>query len=468
MAKKNVFKNLTLVSLSIRTQIVALVLFAVLPAIAIVLFLGLGHRSDLIEAAKADSLHLTQSIAFQEEGEVESIRQLLVTVSELPAVQNRDVAACNTLLSEILKSNPRNLNLGLATADGKIFASGIPVVPFSIDISKRKYFMDAIATRKFSVGEYAVGKVTGIASLHFAYPVLDNAGNLKALIYASIDRNNFNRLLSNLKLPKGSVLNLTDHKGTVIYRNLDPDKHTGKPDVPDMRNQVSGVKREGSFFGTGRDGVRRLYSFKQLRLTESDNPYMYIRVGIPEDRALEAAGRKMTQSLILTCVAALTALIIAWYLGNYFVAKRLKRLVATAEELGSGNLNARTGILYNEGEMGLLARTFDEMGAALELREMEHRQMEDALRKAKDETDEASRAKSELIEKLEASLAEVKRLSGLIPICSNCKKVRDDDGYWQQVEQYVSHHSDAKFSHGLCPGCLSKLYPDLADRVLKK
>jgi len=59
--------------------------------------------------------------------------------------------------------------------------------------------------------------------------------------------------------------------------------------------------------------------------------------------------------------------------------------------------------------------------------------------------------------------AQVKTLRGLLPICANCKKVRDDRGYWSQIETYVSERSEAEFSHGLCPDCLRKLYPDLAD-----
>jgi transcriptional regulator with GAF, ATPase, and Fis domain len=57
---------------------------------------------------------------------------------------------------------------------------------------------------------------------------------------------------------------------------------------------------------------------------------------------------------------------------------------------------------------------------------------------------------------LEKALAEVKHLRGIIPICSYCKKIRDDQGYWNQVEQYVSEHSEAKFSHGICPACLER------------
>ncbi len=61
---------------------------------------------------------------------------------------------------------------------------------------------------------------------------------------------------------------------------------------------------------------------------------------------------------------------------------------------------------------------------------------------------------------LEEALANVKTLSGLIPICSVCKKIRDDRGYWKQLESYISSHSDAMFTHGICPGCVKKVYPD--------
>jgi PAS domain S-box-containing protein len=61
--------------------------------------------------------------------------------------------------------------------------------------------------------------------------------------------------------------------------------------------------------------------------------------------------------------------------------------------------------------------------------------------------------------------SEIKTLEGIIPICSSCKKVRDDEGFWSQVENYISTRSGAKFSHSLCPDCLKELYPDFAKKL---
>jgi PAS domain S-box-containing protein len=71
--------------------------------------------------------------------------------------------------------------------------------------------------------------------------------------------------------------------------------------------------------------------------------------------------------------------------------------------------------------------------------------------------------RDKLIQDLQDALASVKSLSGLLPICASCKKIRDDKGYWSQVEHYISQHSQATFTHGICPDCIKKLYPNLAE-----
>ncbi len=68
-------------------------------------------------------------------------------------------------------------------------------------------------------------------------------------------------------------------------------------------------------------------------------------------------------------------------------------------------------------------------------------------------------------EELQRALEQVKKISGLLPICASCKKIRDDKGYWNQIEIYIKEHSDAEFSHGICPECAKKIYPELYEDV---
>jgi len=72
----------------------------------------------------------------------------------------------------------------------------------------------------------------------------------------------------------------------------------------------------------------------------------------------------------------------------------------------------------------------------------------------------AEEEREKLIRELQEALAKVKTLTGLLPICASCKKIRDDKGYWNQIEVYIRDHSEAEFSHGICPDCMKKLYPD--------
>lgn len=69
------------------------------------------------------------------------------------------------------------------------------------------------------------------------------------------------------------------------------------------------------------------------------------------------------------------------------------------------------------------------------------------------------------IKRLEHALEEIKKLHGIIPICANCKKIRNDEGYWEQVEAYFKEREDIDFSHGLCPECAKKLYPEAFDEM---
>jgi len=72
----------------------------------------------------------------------------------------------------------------------------------------------------------------------------------------------------------------------------------------------------------------------------------------------------------------------------------------------------------------------------------------------------AEEERERLVADLQSALADVKKLSGLLPICASCKKIRDDKGYWHQVEDFVEKHAEVQFSHGLCPDCMRKLYVD--------
>ena len=84
------------------------------------------------------------------------------------------------------------------------------------------------------------------------------------------------------------------------------------------------------------------------------------------------------------------------------------------------------------------------------------------------ERKQAEEEREKLVHDLQEALSRVKSLSGLLPICASCKKIRDDKGYWNQIESYIHDHSEADFSHSICPECARKLYPELYEEEEEK
>lgn len=102
--------------------------------------------------------------------------------------------------------------------------------------------------------------------------------------------------------------------------------------------------------------------------------------------------------------------------------------------------------VWSEGEIQALQTAARIFGAALQRQEF-------------------AAAREQLVTELRTALEHVKTLHGLLPICSSCKKVRDDHGYWERIDVYIRDHADVEFSHGLCPDCVRSLYPEMADEV---
>jgi PleD family two-component response regulator len=80
----------------------------------------------------------------------------------------------------------------------------------------------------------------------------------------------------------------------------------------------------------------------------------------------------------------------------------------------------------------------------------------------------AERERDRLIAELREAMAEIRKLAGLLPICAHCKSIRDDKGYWQKIEAYLSEHTGARTSHGICPGCLKEHYPEFCEEEEEK
>jgi PAS domain S-box-containing protein len=367
---------------SILFRLNVLVIAALLPALGVILYNGWKFHRTVIENTRGSLLQLAQAVAFQHEGQVQGLHLLLATLAEVPCVRAGDTAACERLFRKSLEQNPFLHDILLATPDGRVIGAGL-TKHAGATLSDRKYFRDALATGRFSAGEYEPGHPGWYPPLNFCLPVRggDGRGRITRLLVASLDLDAFAGFCRRLNLPEGSTFNLSDHRGVLVYRY--PRHNTvvpGTPDRPELRRQMTGPDEEGSFFGVGRDDVRRLLAFKRLRLSPDAPPYLYIRLTVPESSIRTASLRNERNSLYLLALSTLGALAASCVLGGPIIGRRLKQLVAATRRVGQGELAAQTGIPHDESEIGQVAASFDDMARRLESVDRERKNSLDALR----------------------------------------------------------------------------------------
>lgn len=363
---------------SIKSQLLLLIFAASLPAIGIIIYSNYERQQHDVNMAEDAALMMIQGLANDHQSAVEVTRRFLMTLAKLPALQNRNAAACRKLFKELRQENPQYATIFAADIEGTIFANALP--SGNISIKHRKYFQETIKTKAFSAGEYTIGQVSRRAVLPFAVPIMDSRGRITGVVGISLDLEKYGRIFGSIKqFPKGSTLNLLDRNYIRLYRYPDHEKYVGKAELPEIVKQLSAGPQEGVFKTVGVDGVKRFFAYKRFSLTDGSAPYFYMRIGIPEEQALAGTKKSFLRNLGLLIVSLLAAIFIAWLLGHVLITKRLGRLLAATRQLRQGDLSTRTGLSHKEGELGQLARSFDEMAEALESKELERRQSQQAL-----------------------------------------------------------------------------------------
>jgi CheY-like chemotaxis protein len=132
---------------------------------------------------------------------------------------------------------------------------------------------------------------------------------------------------------------------------------------------------------------------------------------------------------------------------------RIKALEAGAEAFLSKPLD--------EQELVAQVRAMAKIKAANRMQRMEKEQLAELVLQRTRELEQELAERRRAEQALRKALEDIRTLRGILPICASCKKIRDDKGYWRQVEVYIQAHSEAEFTHSVCPECMEKLYPDL-------
>lgn len=348
----------------LRTRLMLLVLIAVIPAFGVIWYTTVEQRQEAAHAAERNTMYLVRLVAEEQSELVGSTRQLLVSMSRMAQVSRGNGKECSRFLGEIRKTNPFYTNLGVASLDGNVWCSAVPI-KHPVSIYDRSYFRRAVASKGFGVGDYQIGRLTGINAINFGYPLFDRHGRVRQVIYAALDLAWLNQLIETVDLPNGASVTVVDSVGTILYRYPGTKRWRGKSisRTPFM-DMITSQNRIGTAELEDLDGVHRLHAFSPLFDRPTGN--VYISVGIPTAVAFASVRESFENNLEMLVVVMVMALIAAWVGGDAFVLQRVRALDSAVQRLGKGDLGARTGLPRGSDELGRLAQTFDHMALTMQ------------------------------------------------------------------------------------------------------
>ncbi len=366
----------------LRASIQIIVLLAIVPAMALIIRSGLEISGIVQEKSREDTMLLALTISNRFSQTLEGIRYLLVSIATSDQIKNADPGA-SWYLSSLMKKFDHIANLGATDTGGVTFASGL-ALKGPVNLSDRSYFKNAMKRKDFSSGEFQVGRITGLPTINFGYPVTGRSGSISGIVFAAYDLSHAEDLLSGIPAQKDADMVLLDRLGLVLYSNHYKFNAKGTPFYNRRFIRAVTEGKKGHMEVMGPDGEARLYAYMQVQACEG----IYCAVGLPVRRAVDAANRSLVLNILFLGVAAVLAMGLAAFLGDVFIGRMINRLIETTEKVAGGSLEARSGIDYSAGELGLLAGSFDRMAETLGKRETELRVSEEKYRSIVENTHE--------------------------------------------------------------------------------
>jgi C4-dicarboxylate-specific signal transduction histidine kinase len=368
----------------IRWQLIIIAVIVALPAAGIIISSGVQQRNRAIKDARMDTQRLVDRIASEQRILVASARQLVVPLSQLSEIEEKNAAKANQLLSKILKLQPNFANIFIADRTGTIWASAVPFAN-PITINDRRYFKNALTSGQLSSGEFQIARIVDKSSLNLGYPYRNNHGEIIGVLCVVISLEDYGILLKRPQLPDRAGVVLIDHKGVILFSSTNPEKRIGKLSNPVVfKKMLEGPDADTSIaVGIAEDSSwqERYVSYQKLRLEGEQSPYMYVRVGIPVESVLTQANEQIMRNISLFALVLASALFLAWHVGKRSIVDRIALLERASQSLANGDLRIRVSALIKGGELGRLGESFDAMAQQLASREKslaeKQRQMEE-------------------------------------------------------------------------------------------
>jgi hypothetical protein len=365
----------------IRFRIMGIVLLAIIPAVALIWYSAADRQRQMSAEIEGNTLRLSRFLASNLERDLSEGEVYLNSLIETLGAKSLLAGGCSDALASLMGGPTVYANLGLTGPDGKVLCSGKPASSI-VGLGALEWFHQLDSANGFSVGFDFNGGLSAEPSIILVQPVLAGRGRApdRRYIFAVMQLGWLNQLAMNSRLPPGSAISVTNRNGDAVARYPDPDKWVGKSRRP-MNELETPVAPEGTRVTNGIDGVKRLYAYAKV----PGKGNLIVNVGVDRDAIMAPANGALWNQLIALGVVALLAMLAAWFGTDVFLLQQVRTLVEATKQLGSGNLGVRSRLSYESGELGELAKAFDEMAETLEWRNAQLRESEfertDALAK---------------------------------------------------------------------------------------
>ncbi|MGE4538020.1 MAG: histidine kinase dimerization/phosphoacceptor domain -containing protein [Desulfovibrio sp.] len=358
---------------SITTILTGIVLLAALPAMGFIVVASLEARHQAEHRAWDDIRNLTRSLAALQRGVLRQARGVLVALDHTEEVCDHRPPACNRLFTDLLRDHPELSNIFLTDASGTVIASGLPAF-LGVNLADRKYFREAMSTRRLGVSKFIHGRATKKPILAFALPRMGTDGRLLGVIGLSYYLEGYDKFLKRIELPQNTRITFLDPDGLRMVAYPPTERFPlGKQLVPRLSARLAKDSAdEGTFISPRYTGGDGLFSFTRLRLAPGEPPYMTILVSAACDDVFADADRQLRRGLLSALVATVFALVIAQVAGRAALGRGIASLADAAERLAGGDLSARdTAAAAGSLEVRRLGASFNAMADTIEGRERE-------------------------------------------------------------------------------------------------
>jgi signal transduction histidine kinase/HAMP domain-containing protein len=357
------------------SRLLVLVAVALLPAIGIQAYNEFELRRTRRIEVQSQALSLAELAAAEQRQTVQGIHQVLIALSELPAIKANDAKGCNAYLARIKQRYPGFISFIVVDTTGSSFCDATDDHKPST-AAGRPYFADVLRTGEFTVGVFAIGRQTGRNVLHFAVPFSGDDGRPGGVVIAALSLDWLADSLARRNVPLGAALAIVDRNGTYLAHYPDNARFVGRKMVGDN----DPIRNNGTTANiVDLDGVERIVGYSAL---QDDSGGLLVSSGLDKAQAFTAIQRGTQRGIFQIVLSAALVLVLTSLGARRFIRRPLGQLVDAANEWRFGKFDRRVDI-HGTSDIARVADAFNTMADALEHREHE-------LSEAKEKAEEAA------------------------------------------------------------------------------